>query len=62
MPKPVTVLTRFDRLLEIFNRAFLGRVVVALLMVQPSKLLKDLCMVWIAIKDSPIGSLSGIVL
>jgi hypothetical protein len=43
-----------DRFLQVFNRIFLTAETVALLMMQPTKLLEDLGMVWIPIEDSSV--------
>lgn len=52
-------LTSTDRLLQILNGLLLAGVVVALLVVEPSELLKDLGMVGVAFQNAPVGNLSG---
>lgn len=53
----VTRLTRSDRLLKVFNGLFLARVVCALLVMKPSKLLKHLRVVGIALEDPAVSTL-----
>ena len=54
-----TELTRSNRLLKILNRLFLTCVIGALLMVQPTQLLKDLGVIGITFKHPTIGTLSS---
>lgn len=55
-------LTRRNRFLEIFNSLLLATEIIALLVMQPAELLQDLGMVRIALENTPIGSLGGIML
>ena len=50
------------RLLEIFDGLLLAVEARALLMMQPSELLKDFGVVRIAIEDASIGPLCGVIL
>jgi hypothetical protein len=58
----LTSLTRTDRLLQILNRLLLAAETVALLVMQPAKLLKDLCMLRISVEHTSIGRLGIVVL
>jgi hypothetical protein len=56
------ILTSTDRLLQVLNGLFLTRIAVALLVVKPSKLLKNLGMVGVTFQNAPISSLGRIEL
>jgi hypothetical protein len=58
----LTSLTRADRLLQVLNRLLLAAEAVALLVMQPAKLLKDLCMLRISVKHTSIGRFGIVVL
>jgi len=58
----VARLTSIDRLLEIVNSSLLGGEAATLLMVEPAKLLENLCVLRVPIKDAQIRSLRVIKL
>jgi hypothetical protein len=55
-------LTRTDRLLQVLNRLLLATEAVALLVMQPAKLLKDLCMLRISVEHTSIGRFGIVIL
>lgn len=56
------LLTSTDGLLQVLNGFLLARVAVALLVVEPSKLLEDLGVVRVAIQNAPVRGLSRVEL
>lgn len=56
------MLTRCDRLLEVFNGLLLTIEASALLVVQPAELLKDLCVIRIAIEHAHVRAFGGVVI
>ena len=58
----LTSLTRTDRLLQILNRLLLAAETVALLVMQPAKLLKDLCMLRVSVEHTSVRRLGVVVL
>jgi hypothetical protein len=50
-----TRLTGADRFLKVLNGTLLACEAVALLVMQPAKLLKDLCMVWVTFQNTHVG-------
>ncbi len=57
-----TSLTRTDRLFQILNSLLLAAETVALLVMQPAKLLKDLCMLRVSVEHTSIRRLGIVVL
>ena len=58
----LTSLTRTDGLLQVLNCLLLAAETVALLVMQPAKLLKDLCMLRVSDKHTSISRLGIVVL
>ena len=58
----LTSLTRTDRLLQILNRLLLAAETVALLVMQPAKLLEDFSMIGITLENTPIGKFGVVIL
>jgi hypothetical protein len=58
----LTSLTGTDGFFKVLNRLLLAAEAVALLVMQPAKLLKDLCMLRISVEYTPIRRLGIVVL
>lgn len=56
------MLTSADRLLQVLNGLLLARVVAALLVVEPTKLLENLGVVGVSVEDTAVGRLSRLKL
>lgn len=57
-----TKLTGADRFLEVLNSTLLACEAIALLVMQPTKLLKDLCMVWVTFQNTHVCRFGVVVL
>jgi len=55
-------LTRADRFLKILDSTLLACEAVTLLVMQPTKLLKDLCMVWVTFQNTHVCRFGVVVL